>query len=101
VIKVTEALIGSALVVAQTHVKGTGRTSRAIEDICHIANYWKHRDEWCAPWASGARAPNANTLAAISRLGATPPVVLGQLTQLVDAVLGSPFDVEALWRAIA
>ncbi len=101
VIDVTEALIGSALVVAQAHLVATRSPSAKAQDLEHVANYWKHRGDWGAPWGSGLGAPHAKTLAAIQRLVATPPVARGQLRSLVETVLGKPFDVDVLWDAIA
>jgi len=101
VIAVTEALIGSALVVAQTHLKATGKQSPKAADIEHLANYWKHRDEWGPPWGLGDEQPRHGSLTAITRLGATPPVGPGQLEHMVANVLGQPFDAEVLWALIA
>jgi hypothetical protein len=101
VIAVTEALIGAAFVVAQTHINAIRKHSATIDDINHVANYWKHRDDWHAPWGTGAEAPRKATLAAVHRLGATAPVAPGQLQALAERVLGRPFEVEALWAAIS
>jgi hypothetical protein len=99
VLAVTESLMGAAFVVAQAHLKATGKTNASIEGV---ANYWKHRDEWSAPWGSGTEAPRPATLRTIVALGAIAPVALGQMQQLARAVLGgAAFDVELLWDAIA
>jgi hypothetical protein len=100
-IDVTEALIGSALVVAQAYIVTTRKKSKETDDINHVANYWKHRGDWGPPWGSGPGAPHAPTLAAVQRLGAAPPLARGQLQDLIETVLGRPFDVNALWHAIS
>jgi len=103
VIAVTEALIGAAFAVAQAHLKTKAPRPPRAADIDAVANYWKHRDEWGPPWGSGPEDPDRwPTVAAIKRLGEKPPVRLGQLEQLAQAVLGRPFfDVDALWSAIS
>ena len=101
VIAVTEALIGAAFAVAQAYLKTKAPRPPKAGDIDAVANYWKHRDEWRLPWADGTKDPHALTEATIMRLGATPPVKPGQLEELAQAVLGRPFDVDALWRVIA
>lgn len=98
-IAVTEALIGAAFVVAQAYLKATGKTNQNVDGV---ANYWKHRDEWCQPWSSGTETPRASTLRVITALGATPPVVPGQMQRLAATALGGPaFDVELLWAAVS
>jgi hypothetical protein len=102
VIAVTEALIGSAFAVAQAYLKTLATRPKRADDIDGVANYWKHRDEWGPPWSTGTGSPHANTLAAIGRLGASPPVAPGQLQQLCNAVLLSPaYDPDALWALLA
>jgi hypothetical protein len=98
VIAVTEALIGAAFAVAQAHLRATGKRNQNIDGV---ANYWKHRDEWCQPWGSGTEQPRAGTLQAITTLGATPPIVPGQLQRLASSALGgAAFDVELLWAEV-
>lgn len=104
VIAVTEALIGSAFAVAQAYLKTKPAhmaATQQMQDIEHVANYWKHRDEWGPPWGTGIENPRPGTLAAITRLGATPPIRPGQMVELAQVALGAQFDAEAVWRAIA
>lgn len=96
---VTEALIGAAFAVAQTHVASVRPKTAAQQAVCHVANYWKHRDQWDGQWSIDRW--NRDTVEAIRKLGASPPVVPGQLTRLAQAVLGQPFDWHSLWAALA
>ena len=99
VVKVREALIGSAFAVAQAHAV-LAPINPGLANVRHVANYWKHRDQWDQAWASGSHVQQA-TMAAMRALGASPPVALGQLEALVRVVLGCPFEAGALWRAIS
>ena len=99
VVETTEAMIGAALVVAQEYI-GKPNTDRHGQ-ICHLANYWKHREEWGDQWQTA----HPKTRAGIEALGATVPADrvarLGQLTTLIEVVLGVPFSTLALWEAIS
>jgi hypothetical protein len=95
---VREALIGAAFALAQAHLVAVNPKNAAQQAVCHVANYWKHRDQWDAQWT--ASGPNAGTINAVRSMGAAPPTALGQLTQLAEVALGGPFTWEALWRAI-
>ena len=103
VIEATEVLIGAALVTAQEYIGKPG-TDRH-RNICHLANFWKHRGEWGFDWAN-VKSPGAlKTKAAIEAMDEDPPMTraisLGQLTRLVQKVLGEPFTVNALYNAIS
>jgi hypothetical protein len=96
---VTEDLIGSAFVLAQTYIKGLPQQPSKACNILHVANYWKHRDEWDVTWTP--KNPQQKvTIDAVRALGAVPPVKPGQLTALAENVLNRPFDIDALWTAI-
>lgn len=99
VVKVREALIGAAFTVAQAHAAYVKAPSATLENIRHVANYWKHRDEWDATWTPNNRGQQV-TIPKIIALGASPPVVPGQLDALATKVLGQWFDADALWNAI-
>jgi len=94
--EVVEDLIGAAFAIAQTHLKGVKRTNADVEAL---ANYWKHRDEWDDTWTP-VNNLQMKTMTEVRRLGAKPPVRLGQLETLAAAVLGGMFSGEALWHAI-
>lgn len=96
---VTEDLIGAAFVLAQTYLKGLHQHPPKGCNIQHVANYWKHRDEWNATWTPKNRQ-QGKTIAAVKKLEAAPPVKPGQLTALAENVLNQPFSVDALWTAI-
>lgn len=96
---VTEDLIGFAFVLAQTYMKALAQPPSKACNILHIANYWKHRDEWEATWTPKTGRQKV-TIDAVRALGAAPPVKPGQLTALAEKVLNQPFDVDALWTAI-
>jgi hypothetical protein len=74
-------------------------------DIDAVANYWKRRDEWGPPWGNGPEDPTKGlakrTVDAVTKLGATPPVLPGQLEKLALAVIGGPaFGAHALWAVL-
>jgi len=101
VVEVSEALMGAALLIAHEHV-GNATTAQVHHDIEHLANYWKHRGDWGGQWQSAHR----HTLAGIKALngGSTPtksPVTIGQLSELAEKALKTPFTTDALWAAIA
>lgn len=101
ILEVTEALMGTAFVVAQEHI-GNATTAQVHHDIDHLANYWKHRGEWGGQWQSAHR----HTLAGIKALngGSSPtksPVAVGVLSELAGKALKRPFTAEVLWAAIA
>jgi len=94
---VREALIGAAFVVGQTFLRMVPQWTATMSNINHVANYWKHRDDWDAAWAH----PRIHlTAQAVRALGASPPVQLGQLTQLARTVLGGSFDTIVLWSKL-
>jgi hypothetical protein len=99
--EVTEDLIGAAFVLAHKYSTRVNNQnpSTMIINVHHVANYWKHRDTWDQNWSNTDRQ-EAKTIAAVKALGATPPVMPGQLTKLAEVVLNQLFDVEVLWATI-
>jgi hypothetical protein len=94
--EVVEDLIGVAFALAQTHLKAKKKPNAGVEAV---ANYWKHRDQWDPSWSNGTQQ-QLSTMAAIRRLGGSPPMAVGQLKSLAKTVLGVPFSGDALWEAI-
>jgi hypothetical protein len=97
-LEVRDDLIGAAFVIAQTYIAGKTWTP-TMHNVNHVANYWKHRDDWDAAWSQGNRQQRT-TMDEVKALGAAPPVHPGQVAALAQAVLGGPFGWDALWRAI-
>ena len=93
--------MGAAFVVAQAHLRTTNRDNRETRKVHAVANYWKHRDEWPDDWQSGMKGISVGTAAAVCWLGAKPPVARGQMTALVERVLGCPgFDPHRLFSLL-
>jgi hypothetical protein len=95
--EVTDDLIGAAFAVAQSYISKNKKSwTPTMTNINHVANYWKHRDQWGPTWANAWK----DTLAGVQALGATAPVYAGQVKNLAGACLGADFDADRLWQAI-
>jgi hypothetical protein len=95
---VTEDLIGSAFVLAQTYLKRLQTLPPKADDIEAVANYWKHRNQWDL-----SREPKSNqkkTIDAVRKWVAEPSLTPGELSDLAEKALGQPFDVDALLSAM-
>jgi hypothetical protein len=98
VVAVREDLIGAAFVIVQTHAANKPKT-QLLRKIQHVANYWKHRDQWDSAWEPENELQK-RTIDGVCELGACPPVTLGQLERLAEAALGQRFDADTLWNAV-
>jgi hypothetical protein len=98
VVAVREDLIGAAFAIAQTHAATNKKATERLKNIRHVANYWKHRDDWDPQWTP--KKGQENTIAGIRALHGEASVRLGQLEELAEVALGAPFDADKLWDAI-
>ena len=95
---VTEDLIGSAFVLAQTYLRRSQTRPPKAEAIGAVANYWKHRNEWDL---SGTLKGNQKaTIEAVREWVAELSLTPGELSVLAEKALGRPFSVDALWSAM-
>lgn len=95
---VTEDLIGSAFVLAQTYLRQSQTRPPKAEAIEAVANYWKHRNEWDL---SGTPKGNQRaTIEAIRKWVAELSLTPGELIVLTEKALGQRFSVDALWSAM-